>query len=98
MAEIICDAAVPIAAVLSTAARVPTHWGGQGERGGTSTGFSRLFAPTRVGALGLCVIHQNNYLLDQQLRVLEKEFLKEGGFTERLYRTRSQIRNRSGNK
>jgi four helix bundle suffix protein len=39
-----------------------------------------------------CVINQTNYLLDQQLRALEKEFLKEGGFTERLYRTRSQAR------
>jgi restriction system protein len=42
----------------------------------------------------VCVIHQTNYLLDQQLRTLEKEFLKEGGFTERLYRTRTQARNR----
>ena len=42
----------------------------------------------------ICVIHQTNYLLDQQLRTLEKEFLKEGGFTERLYRTRIQARNR----
>ena len=42
----------------------------------------------------ICLIHQTNYLLDQQLRVLEKEFLKEGGFTEKLYRTRSQMRNR----
>jgi four helix bundle suffix protein len=40
----------------------------------------------------ICLIHQTNYLLDQQLRALEKEFLKEGGFTERLYRTRSQAR------
>lgn len=45
----------------------------------------------------ISLIHQANYLLDQQLRVLEKEFLKEGGFTERLYRTRSQMRNRSKN-
>jgi len=30
--------------------------------------------------------------LDQQLRALEKEFLEEGGFTERLYRVRSQTR------
>jgi restriction system protein len=42
----------------------------------------------------ICLIHQTNYLLDQQLRALEKEFLKEGGFTERLYRTRSQMRNK----
>jgi len=42
----------------------------------------------------ICLVHQTNYLLDQQLRVLEKDFLKEGGFTERLYRTRKQMRNR----
>ena len=41
----------------------------------------------------ICLIHQTNYLLDQQLRALEKEFLKEGGFTEKLYRVRSQMRN-----
>ena len=40
----------------------------------------------------VCLIHQTNYLLDQQLRALEKDFLKEGGFTERLYRVRSQMR------
>ena len=45
----------------------------------------------------VCLIHQTNYLLDQQLRALEKEFLNEGGFTERLYRTRSQLRNRRKN-
>ena len=44
----------------------------------------------------VCIIHQTNYLLDQQLRSLEKEFLKEGGFTERLYRTRTQMRNQRG--
>lgn len=43
----------------------------------------------------ICVIHQTNYLLDQQLRVLEKDFLNEGGFTERLYRARTQARYRS---
>ena len=42
----------------------------------------------------ICLIHQANYLLDQQLRALEKEFLREGGFTEKLYRTRSQMRDR----
>ena len=36
----------------------------------------------------ICLIHQANYLLDQQLRQLEAAFLKEGGFTERLYRAR----------
>lgn len=42
----------------------------------------------------ICLIHQANYLLDQQLRALEKAFLKEGGFTERLYRVRSERRKR----
>jgi four helix bundle suffix protein len=37
----------------------------------------------------LCLIHQTNYLLDQQLRQLEQAFLAEGGFTERLYRVRN---------
>ncbi len=41
----------------------------------------------------ICLIHQTNYLLDQQLRALEQAFLREGGFTERLYRVRSQVRN-----
>ena len=40
----------------------------------------------------ICLIHQANYLLDQQLRALEEEFLREGGFTERLYRARSEAR------
>lgn len=38
----------------------------------------------------ICLIHQTNYLLDQQLRQLEKQFLNEGGFTERLYRARKR--------
>ncbi|NUO08637.1 MAG: four helix bundle protein [Candidatus Brocadia sp.] len=46
-------------------------------------------SPPEVAANALvCLIHQTNYLLDQQLRALEKEFLKNGGFTERLYRAR----------
>ncbi|MBN1904524.1 MAG: four helix bundle protein [Deltaproteobacteria bacterium] len=40
----------------------------------------------------VCVIHQTNYLLDQQLRTLEKDFVNEGGFTERLYRVRTEAR------
>jgi four helix bundle suffix protein len=38
----------------------------------------------------ICLIHQTNYLLDQQLRQLEKAFLQEGGFTERLYQFRKR--------
>jgi len=49
-------------------------------------------SPETAANAAVCLIHQTNYLLDQQLRALEKEFLKEGGFTERLYRVRSQTR------
>ncbi len=37
----------------------------------------------------ICVIHQTNYLLDEHLQQLEGSFLKEGGFTGRLYRKRT---------
>jgi four helix bundle suffix protein len=50
-------------------------------------------SPPEVAANAMiCLIHQTNYLLDQQLRALGREFLQEGGFTERLYRTRFQMR------
>lgn len=51
-------------------------------------------APPEVAANTIiCVIHQANYLLDQQLRQLGRQFLTEGGFTERLYRERTKARN-----
>ncbi len=40
----------------------------------------------------LCLIHQANYLLDKQLHTLEEQFLKDGGFTERLYKIRKTNR------
>lgn len=40
----------------------------------------------------ICLINQASYLLRKQLQSLEKAFLKEGGFTERLYRERSKSR------
>lgn len=42
----------------------------------------------------LCIVHQTNYLLDQQLRQLEQQFLKEGGFAERLYNARQDAKRR----
>ena len=49
-------------------------------------------SPEIAANIMVCLIHQLNYLLDQQLWVLEKDFLEEGGFTERLYRTRTRVR------
>lgn len=42
----------------------------------------------------VCLINQANYLLDRQLQALEKEFLEKGGFTENLYRIRSEYPNK----
>jgi len=44
--------------------------------------------PEIVANIVICIIHQANYLLDQQLRYLEKAFLKEGGLREAMTRTR----------
>ncbi len=41
----------------------------------------------------ICLIHQANYLLDQQLKRLEQDFLAEGGLSERM--TRARIASRS---
>lgn len=38
----------------------------------------------------ICLIHQTNYLLDRQLKQLEAAFLRDGGFTERLYWARKR--------
>lgn len=47
-------------------------------------------SPQVAANTAICLIHQTNYLLDQQLRQLEKAFLQDGGFTERLYRERKK--------
>ncbi len=47
---------------------------------------SRL--PEVVANILICVFHQTNYLLDQQLRQLEKAFVQEGGLRERMTRAR----------
>ncbi len=50
--------------------------------------------PEIVANIALCLIHQTNYLLDQQIRRLEQDFIKEGGLRERMTRTRLQQRNK----
>ena len=69
-----------------------------GGRAGVSYESFREFVETRPGEtvanIALCLIHQANYLLDQQIRRLEQDFLKEGGLRERMTRARLQGRNR----
>jgi len=56
----------------------------------------REFIETRpaevVANIAICLVHQANYLLDQQLRRLEKDFLKHGGLRERMTRNRLEAR------
>jgi len=42
----------------------------------------------------LCLINQAIYLLKRQIETLEQDFVEEGGFTEKLYRVRTQRRRR----
>ncbi|HEX7722907.1 MAG TPA: four helix bundle suffix domain-containing protein [Pyrinomonadaceae bacterium] len=43
----------------------------------------------------ICLIHQTNYLLDQQIRQLEKAFVTEGGLSERMTKARLIERKRN---
>jgi four helix bundle suffix protein len=69
-----------------------------GAKDGVSFEDFRGFAETRPGDvvanITLCLIHQANYLLDQQVRRMEQDFLKEGGLRERMTRARLESRNR----
>jgi four helix bundle suffix protein len=59
----------------------------------------REFCETRpaevVANIALCLIHQTNYLLDQQIKRLEQDFVKEGGLRERMTRARLQHRKKN---
>ncbi|MGH7872183.1 MAG: four helix bundle suffix domain-containing protein [Candidatus Binatia bacterium] len=50
--------------------------------------------PAVVANTVLCLIHQANYLLDQQIAGLEREFISEGGYTEQLAAARLEERRR----
>lgn len=50
--------------------------------------------PEVVANIAICLLHQANYLLDQQIRRLEQDFIKEGGLRERMTRVRLQQRSR----
>jgi restriction system protein len=53
--------------------------------------FRTASAETFANSL-LCLINQASYLLGRQIETLDREFLQNGGFTERLYNSRRAIR------
>lgn len=72
-----------------------------GGKPGVTYAALREFVETRPGEtvanIALCLIHQANYLLDQQIRRLEQDFLKEGGLRERMTKARLEMRKRQKN-
>lgn len=50
--------------------------------------------PAVVANTLICLIHQANYLLDRQIAGLEKQFIQEGGYSERLHAARLAERHR----
>jgi four helix bundle suffix protein len=50
--------------------------------------------PAVIANTIICLIHQTNYLLDQQIAALEREFIHQGGYTEQLAAARLQERGR----
>ena len=69
-----------------------------GAREGVDYEAFREFFDTRpaevVANILICLIHQANYLLDQQLRRQERDFLEQGGLRERMTRARLDARDR----
>ena len=50
--------------------------------------------PAVVANAIICLIHQANYLLDRQIAGLERQFIQEGGYSERLAAARIEERAR----
>lgn len=50
----------------------------------------------RANAL-ICLIHQANYLLDQQIAATERQFVEKGGYSEQLAAARLEERERKRN-
>lgn len=55
---------------------------------------SYLGNPETAANTAICLIHQANFLLDRQIKILEEKFIKEGGYTEKLHQQRLQERKR----
>jgi len=48
--------------------------------------------PEVLANIAICLLHQANYLLDQQIRRLEKDFLNKGSLRENMTRARLEHR------
>ena len=69
-----------------------------GRRGNVTYETYKTYIETRPPEVAaniiICLIHQTNYLLDQQIRQLERAFVTEGGLSERMTQARLAERKR----
>jgi four helix bundle suffix protein len=75
------------------------HQSGQLDQADSSqiTAYARWLEsrdPAVVANAAICLIHQANYLLNQQIAGLERVFVSEGGYSENLAAARLQARRR----
>ena len=57
--------------------------------------FFETRPPETIANIAICLIHQTNYLIDQQLKTLDRDFIEKGGLSERMTRLRIERRNRT---
>lgn len=53
---------------------------------------SYLTDPEKAANCAICLINQENYLLDRQVKSLQEKFIKQGGWTEQIYKQRKNYR------
>ncbi len=69
----------------------------QSDRSDLSALYRRWLASEEPGVMAnavICLIHQDNYLLDRQIESLERQFVTRGGYSEQLAGARLRERER----
>jgi len=54
-----------------------------------------LASPEMAANAAICLINQANFLLDRQIKSLEKKFVKNGGWTEKIRKEREQYKKKT---
>jgi len=66
----------------------------ESDKSDRSDSFKKSSEETAANTM-ICLINQASYLLHRQMQSLERKFLEEGGFTERMYNQRRSWRDKS---
>ena len=54
--------------------------------------IAKTRTPETIANMTICLIHQEDYLLEKQIDKLSKDFLEKGGFKEQMYKARKENR------